>query len=233
MSGAAFHDAAEKVVVKAKRIAAHALQGGGRGREIRGRHLLVAKDQPTLTMKEVARDAANPAKVPKDMEGGLAATAVIRGERENFPNGCHICEVEIDPETGKRRDRALQRGRRRRHRAQSDAAVRADPRRRRAGHRADPQGGHPLRSRVRPAADRLVHGLRDAARARLLRRSMCIAIRCRPRPTRSAPRARARPARVGAMPAVANALVDALSEFGVKHIEMPATPEVVWRAMRQ
>jgi carbon-monoxide dehydrogenase large subunit len=33
------------------------------------------------------------------------------------------------------------------------------------------------------------------------------------------------------MPAVANALVDALSEFGVTHIEMPATPEVVWRAM--
>jgi len=37
---------------------------------------------------------------------------------------------------------------------------------------------------------------------------------------------------VGAMPAVANALVDALSEFGVKSIEMPATPERIWRAMQ-
>jgi len=37
---------------------------------------------------------------------------------------------------------------------------------------------------------------------------------------------------VGALPAVANALVDALSAFGVRHIEMPATPERVWRAMR-
>jgi carbon-monoxide dehydrogenase large subunit len=36
---------------------------------------------------------------------------------------------------------------------------------------------------------------------------------------------------VGAMPAVANALVDALAEFGVKHIAMPATAEVVWRAI--
>jgi carbon-monoxide dehydrogenase large subunit len=36
---------------------------------------------------------------------------------------------------------------------------------------------------------------------------------------------------VGAMPAVANAVVNALSDFGVRHIEMPATPEVVWRAM--
>ena len=37
---------------------------------------------------------------------------------------------------------------------------------------------------------------------------------------------------VGAMPAVANALVDALSVLGIKHIEMPATPEVIWRAIR-
>ena len=37
---------------------------------------------------------------------------------------------------------------------------------------------------------------------------------------------------VGAMPAVANALVDALSELGVRHIEMPATPERVWRAIQ-
>ena len=36
---------------------------------------------------------------------------------------------------------------------------------------------------------------------------------------------------VGALPAVANALVDALSGFGVRHIEMPATPERIWRAM--
>ena len=36
---------------------------------------------------------------------------------------------------------------------------------------------------------------------------------------------------VGAMPAIANAIVDALAEFGVRHIAMPATPEVVWRAI--
>ena len=36
---------------------------------------------------------------------------------------------------------------------------------------------------------------------------------------------------VGAMPAVANALVDALSALGIKHVEMPATPEVLWKAI--
>ncbi len=38
---------------------------------------------------------------------------------------------------------------------------------------------------------------------------------------------------VGAMPAVANALVDALSVLGIKHVEMPATPEVLWRAIHE
>ena len=38
---------------------------------------------------------------------------------------------------------------------------------------------------------------------------------------------------VGAMPAVANAIVDALSHLGVRHIEMPATPERVWRTIRK
>jgi carbon-monoxide dehydrogenase large subunit len=38
---------------------------------------------------------------------------------------------------------------------------------------------------------------------------------------------------VGAMPAVANALVDALSHLGIRHVEMPATPERLWRAMKE
>jgi carbon-monoxide dehydrogenase large subunit len=38
---------------------------------------------------------------------------------------------------------------------------------------------------------------------------------------------------VGAMPAVANALVDALSVLGIKHVDMPATPEALWRAIHE
>jgi aerobic carbon-monoxide dehydrogenase large subunit len=38
---------------------------------------------------------------------------------------------------------------------------------------------------------------------------------------------------VGTMPAVTNALIDALAEFGVREIEMPATPERIWRAMQR
>ena len=53
----------------------------------------------------------------------------------------------------------------------------------------------------------------------------------RRRPTRSASRASARPARIASTPAVINAVVDALRPFGVNDIQMPATPERVWRAI--
>ena len=59
-----------------------------------------SKTNRTLTMQEVARAAADPAKLPQDMEGGLVATSVYRADVENYPNGCHVCEVEIDRDTG-------------------------------------------------------------------------------------------------------------------------------------
>jgi hypothetical protein len=62
-----------------------------------------------------------------------------------------------------------------------------------------------------------------------------IAIKSNPVPTKTNPlgvKGAGEAGTVDAMPAVANALVDALSEFGVRHIDMPATAEVIWRAMR-
>ena len=80
-----------------------------------------------------------------------------------FPNGCHVCEVEIDPDTGICQISELCRGRRCRARRQSDAGQGPGAWRGGAGRRADPVREHRLR-RGRSAAVRLVHGLRDAAR---------------------------------------------------------------------
>ena len=55
----------------------------------------------TLTIKEVAKLAANPAKIRATSEPGLIAhRRLSRRQVENYPNGCHVCELEIDPETG-------------------------------------------------------------------------------------------------------------------------------------
>ena len=173
------------------------------------------KTNQTMTIKDVAQDAFNPAKLPKDMEAGLFATAVYKADVENFPNGVHICEVEIDPETGE--VEVVN------YNVVDDVGTVMNPLLLKGqivggvahGRRPDPEGGHQLRRR-RPAHHRLVHGLRHAARPRLLRGRGRRPIRCRPRPIRSAPRAPAKPAASARMPAVANALVNALAEFGVK-----------------
>jgi carbon-monoxide dehydrogenase large subunit len=60
-----------------------------------------------------------------------------------------------------------------------------------------------------------------------------IAIKSNPVPTKTNPlgvKGAGEAGTVGAMPAVANVLVDAFSKFGVRHIEMPAPAEVIWRA---
>ncbi len=54
-----------------------------------------------MTIKEIAADAQSAGKnCRQDMEPGLAATAVHKTPVDNYPNGCHICELEIDMETG-------------------------------------------------------------------------------------------------------------------------------------
>ena len=64
------------------------------------------------------------------------------------------------------------------------------------------------------------------------RSSTWITTRCRPRSTRSAPRGWARPERSARCPALLNAVNDALAPLGVRHLDMPVTPERVWRAIQ-
>ena len=83
-----------------------------------------------------------------------------------------------------------------------------------------------------PARNGVVHGLRHASRARSLR----IEVESNPVPTKTNPlgiKGAGEAGCVGALPAVVNAVADALSGFGVKHVEMPATPERIWRAMQR
>ena len=96
---------------------------------------------------------------------------------------------------------------------------------------ARPLGGLRLRSGYRASAVGLVHGLRHAAR-RWSPSFRARPTKCWRRTTRSASRAGGEGGTTGAPPAMINAVVDALRDFGVRDVPMPATPERVWRAMR-
>src|SRR5215472_11087131 len=54
----------------------------------------------TLTVSEIAKESLNPQNLPEGMDLGLIASATFACKEQNFPNGCHICELEIDEETG-------------------------------------------------------------------------------------------------------------------------------------
>ena len=96
--------------------------------------------------------------------------------------------------------------------------------------RPGPDGEHRLRQ-LRPAAVRLIHGLRDAARERLL----AFVLGENEVPTKTNPlgvKGAGKSGTVGALSSIMNAINDAMARIGAPYVQMPATPEKIWRAVR-
>jgi carbon-monoxide dehydrogenase large subunit len=231
LAGSAFHVAAEKIVTKAKAIAAHMLKVAAEEVNFADGMFSSPKTNQTVTIKEVAKQAAQPAKLPKGMEGGLISTAVYNAETENFPNGCHVCELEIDPETG-----TVELVR---YSVVDDVGTVLNPML---------LHGQIVGGIAQGAGQILMEDIRFDDSGQLLTGSFmdyamprasdlpAVAVESNPVPTKTNPlgvKGAGEAGCVGAMPAVANALADALSAVGVRHIDMPATPERIWRALRE
>jgi aerobic carbon-monoxide dehydrogenase large subunit len=231
LAGSAFHVAAEKIVVKAKAIAAHMLKVPVDDVKFDDGIFSSPKTNQTVTIKEVAKLAVTPPKLPKGMEGGLIATAVYNAEVENFPNGCHVCEVEIDPETGVTEIV--------RYSVVDDVGTVLNPlllHGQIVGGIAQGAGQILMEDIRFDDSGQLVTGsFMDYAMPRATDIPV-VEVKSNPVPTKTNPlgvKGAGEAGSVGAMPAVTNAIVDALAEFGVRHIEMPATPERVWRAIQE
>jgi carbon-monoxide dehydrogenase large subunit len=231
IGGSAFLLATEKITTKATAIAAHLLKVAADDIKFADGIFSSAKTNQTLTINDVAKAAANPSRLPKDMEPGLVATAVYNVELENFPNGCHVCELEIDEDTGA--VEVL------RYSVVDDVGTVINPllvHGQIIGGVAQGAGQILMEDiHFDPDSGQLVSGsFMDYAMPRASDLSS-IAVKSNPVPTKTNPlgvKGCGEAGCVGAMPAVANALVDALSVYGVKHIEMPATPERIWRTIR-
>ena len=231
MGGAAFSRASDKIIDKALLIAAHALKLDAADIKFEGGLFSSAKSNRTLTMKEIAADAMVPAKIPAGMEPGLAATAVHTTPVNNYPNGCHICEVEIDIETG---ETAVVR-----YNVVDDVGTVLNPMLLHGQiHGGVAQGvGQALMEDVHfdDSGQMVTASFMDYAMPHA-HNFPAIHVEANPVPTKTNPlgtKGAGEAGCVGALPAVVNAVVDALAEFGVTHIEMPATPERIWRAMRK
>ena len=101
VGGSALAVAAEKIIEKGRLIAGHLLEVSDRDIQFKDGHFSVAGTNHTVTLAEVARAAYIPHNFPLEtLEPGLQETAVYDPKAFAFSNGVHVCEVEIDPETG-------------------------------------------------------------------------------------------------------------------------------------
>ncbi len=230
IGGSALVMASDKIIEKATQIAAHLLEAAAGDIEFDEGVFTVAGTDRSVTIKEVARAAANPARIPAGMEPGLTAQAVYTATEMNYPNGCHICEVEIDRETGVVEVVAYS--------VVDDVGTVMNPLLLKGQiHGGIGQGlGQALMEDLRydtASGQNVTSSFMDYAMPRA-DDFPGIEVKSNGVPTKTNPlgvKGAGEAGTVGALPAVTNAVVDALSGFGITHIEMPATPERIWRAM--
>ena len=231
VGGTAIVNALDKIIAKGRKIAAHLMEAAEQDVVFENGHFTVKGTDKKKAFGEVALTAYVPHKYPLDqIEPGLEETAFYDPKNFTFPAGTYICEVEIDPKTG----------------TTTIASFTA----------ADDFGNI-----VNPMiVEGQVHGgLVQGIGQALLEHAVyddngqlktgSFMDYCMPRAddvpfftvgTTNTPcthnplgvKGCGEAGAIGSPPAVINAIVDALKEYGVDHIDMPATPERVWRAIQ-
>jgi len=235
IGGSALWMAADKVIAKSKRIAAHLLEAADIDVEFAvgadGGNFAVAGTDRRISLTEVAKASFQAGRLPPGLEGGLYESGTFAPEDNTYPNGCHICEVEIDPDTG-----ALDIVR---YVVIDDVGTVVNP----IGLKGQIHGGiaqglgQALMEQVvydRESGQNLTGSFMDYSMPRADAMPY-MEITSNPVPTKRNPlgaKGAGEAGTVGALPAIINAIVDALSPLGVKTLDMPATSARIWHAIR-
>jgi aerobic carbon-monoxide dehydrogenase large subunit len=231
IGGSALHEASLKIIDKGKQIAANLLEASTVDIEFGDGAFRVVGTDRSVDLFDVAAAAQDQAKLPPGMTPGLDITQVQNPAGATFPNGCHIVEVEVDPDTGV--TRIL------RYTVVDDFGAVINPLLLEGQvHGGIVQGiGQALMEETVYDNDsgQLLSGtFMDYAMPRADNLpSFSFATRnvpCKNNPLgiKGAGEAGA----IGAPPALINAIVDALhKKVGVRHVDMPATPRRVWDAL--
>ncbi|MGH6968409.1 MAG: xanthine dehydrogenase family protein molybdopterin-binding subunit, partial [Stellaceae bacterium] len=230
VGGAALQAAAARIVEKGKTVASHLLEAATADIEFADGKFTVAGTDKSIDLTAVARASFNPLRMPLGMEIGLDANAVFRPPAGTFPNGCHLCEVEIDPDTGVA---AIVR-----YAVVDDVGRIVNPLLLEGQiHGGIAQGaGQALCEAMvydRDSGQPVSGSFMDYCLPRAT--DFCpIEVGEHSVPSKSNPlgiKGAGEAGCVGALPAVMNAINDALLPLGIRHFDMPATPERLWRAI--
>lgn len=231
VGGPAIVNAIDKIIAKGKKIAAHLLEASETDIEFKDGQFTVAGTDQSKAFGEIALAAYVPHQYPlEELEPGLEETSFYDPKNFTFPSGTYICEVEIDPATGVV---TLER-----FHATDDFGNVVNPmivegqvhggltqgigQALFEGCVYDDQGqllSGSYQDYTMPRADDVpsysINTSPTACTHNVLGVKGC-----------------GEAGAIGSPAAVINAVVDALSEYGVKHVDMPATPENVWKAIR-
>jgi carbon-monoxide dehydrogenase large subunit len=230
VGGSAVLRATEKVIERGRRIAAHLLEAAPDDVKLTDGRFTVAGTDRGVAFGAVARAAYVPRQLPPGLEPGFAETAAFVPPSVTFPNGCHVCEVEVDEATGAVRVA--------RYSVVDDVGRMINP----LLVKGQIHGGI-VQGLGQALFEQLVY---DAATGQLLTGSFMDYTMPRADdmplfdvdsyevPTKVNPlgaKGVGEAGTVGALPALMNAVNDALAPYGVRHLDMPVTPERVWQAM--
>ncbi len=100
VGGCALKAAADDVIAKGRKMAAFLMEGKAEEVEFSDGVYRVQGTNKSMPMQEVAKAFFRPMGIPMVLGVGLEGNGSYASEPGNFPNGCHACEVEIDPDTG-------------------------------------------------------------------------------------------------------------------------------------
>jgi len=225
--GVAILEASDRVIEKGKIAAAHVFEAAVADIAFEGGTFRVAGTDRAIGIMELAERVRVMASKPAGLEEGLDASASIELDAWTFPNGCHVAEVEVDPETGVTRIV--------RYTVVDDFGVVVNPllvEGQVHGGVVQGIGQALLEHTVYDRSGQLLTGsFMDYCMPRADDLPSfdfsTVEVRCRNNPL--GVKGCGEAGSVGSCAAVINALVDALSPLGIRHVDMPALPEKVWR----
>ena len=228
-SGMAIVQASKLIVEKGKRAAAHLMEAAEGDIEFGNGRFTIAGTDRSIDIVELARRLRE-SKMPDGVPSSLDVDHTTEGVPSTFPNGCHVAEVEIDPETG-----VVQVVR---YTGVNDFGTIVNPMLV-AGqlHGGVAQGiGQALMECVSydSSGQPITGSFMDYALPRASDVPL-MAIGDHPVPAKSNPlgtKGCGEAGCAGSLSTIVNATIDALSEFGITHIDMPLTSERVWRAIQ-
>jgi carbon-monoxide dehydrogenase large subunit len=231
VGGSAIVQAMQKIVAKGRKIAAHMLEASEGDVEFKDGKFTVVGTDRSKTLGEVAFTAYVPHSYPAGLEPGLEENAFYDPKNFTYPAGCHVCEVEIDPETGVTEvvgftavddvgrviNPMIVEGQVHGGVAQGIGQALLE------GCQYDPESGQLL------SGSYLGYTMPRALDLPSYRVGTTVT-ECTHNPLGA--KGVGEVGSIGSPPAVINAVVDALAHLGVRHVDMPATAERVWRAIR-